>query len=243
MKVNRSNKAITPSIAHKKPCFYRINKEGYLFIMIFAGLTIISGAMWSAFGWISFLLTIFCVAFFRDPDRVTPNDKDFLISPADGIVQKIEKVSIPEELNTAKKTTRVRISIFLNILDVHVNRIPIDGKVDKIKYVHGKFFHAQLDKASKDNERNFVVVKMKDGRDVIFVQIAGLVARRIVCYLQRGDSVAAGQRYGMIKFGSRVDVYLPQGEVPKVIEGQRVVGGETVLSVFGDRSTTSGTVN
>jgi phosphatidylserine decarboxylase len=242
MKVNRSNKVATTSAASTKPCFYRINKEGYLFIMIFAGLTSVSWIVSVSFGWISFLLTILCVAFFRDPDRVTPTNEDFLISPADGIVQKIDKVHVPEELGADKKVMRVRISIFLNILDVHVNRIPISGKIEKIKYIHGKFFHAQLDKASKDNERNLVVIKMKDRRDVICVQIAGFVARRIVCYPKRGDNVVAGQRYGMIKFGSRVDVYLPQGEVPKVVEGQSVVGGETVLSVFGDRATLIGSV-
>lgn len=199
-------------------------------------VTILGGGIWSPLGWIGFIFTALCAAFFRDPDRLTPDNDKLIISPADGLVQQITKAQLPAELGLTKTEQRIRISIFLNVLDVHINRIPISGKVEKIKYVHGKFFHAALDKASKHNERNFILIKTKAGKDIICTQIAGLVARRIVCHIKSGQNVLAGERYGLIKFGSRVDVYLPKGETPKVCVGQRVVGGETVLSILGDHS-------
>ena len=220
----------------KKPCFYKINKGGYLLIVVFAVATLLGSDIWPPLGWFFFFLTALCVAFFRDPDRVTPVNDRFILSPADGTVEKIETVYPPEELGNLKKELRVRISIFLNILDVHINRSPIFGKVEQIKYIKGKFLHAASDKASKCNERNIMLIKIKSGQNVICTQIAGLVARRIVCNLKHGQMVLAGERYGLIKFGSRMDVYLPKGEVAKVFEGQRVVGGETVLSILGDRS-------
>ena len=198
--------------------------------------------MWSSLGWICAIITVWCIAFFRDPDRVTPVNKNFIISPADGVVQKIEEVSIPPELSMKEPGKRVRISIFLGLLDVHVNRIPIAGTISHIKYVEGKFFYAALDKASEHNERNYVVVTMKNGKNVIFTQIAGVVARRILCEIKKGKKVEAGDRYGLIRFGSRMDVYLPKGEVPKVVEEQRVIAGETILSVIGDKEVVLGEV-
>ncbi len=179
--------------------------------------------------------------FFRDPDRVIPVSKDLVLSPADGVVSNIEEVDMPAELGM-KKEKRTRISIFLNIFDVHVNRVPMSGKISKILYHPGKFFNASLDKASIDNERNHVVVDIAGGKNLVFTQIAGLIARRIVCTLKEGQKVEAGDRYGIIKFSSRADIYLPKGEVPKVVKGQRMIGGETVLCKIGDKEQLSGEV-
>ena len=167
--------------------------------------------------------------FFRDPQRITPNIENVVISPADGIVQMIAKVEAPEELNMGKKKF-TRVSIFMSVFNVHVNRAPAEGKIINAVYVPGKFLNATLDKASKDNERQLLAMKTKCGKEICFVQIAGLVARRIVCDTQIGQEYKAGERFGMIRFGSRLDVYLPEGINPQVVLGQTMVAGETVIA-------------
>jgi phosphatidylserine decarboxylase len=215
--------------------YFKIHKDGYLFVSIFIVVSILVGMIWSGLGWIGAIITLWCISFFRDPTRVTPVDDKYIISPADGVIKKIEEVNIPSELSLKESGKRIRISIFLSVFDVHINRIPISGTVTEIKYIEGKFFCASLDKASALNERNYIVVTQKNGKNVIFTQIAGLIARRILCETKEGAKVLAGERYGLIRFGSRMDVYLPKGEEPKVLEGQRVIAGETILSVLGDK--------
>jgi phosphatidylserine decarboxylase len=219
---------------------FKIHKDGYLFIGIFIAVSALVGMLWSALGWICAIITVWCIAFFRDPDRVTPVNENYIISPADGVIQKIEEVNIPAGLSIKESGKRVRISIFLGLLDVHVNRSPVSGTVTQIKYVDGKFFYAALDKASEHNERNYVVVTLKNGKNVIFTQIAGVVARRILCEIKKGKKIQAGERYGLIRFGSRMDIYLPKGEVPKVVEEQRVIAGETILSIMGNKDIVHG---
>jgi phosphatidylserine decarboxylase len=180
-------------------------------------------------GWLGALATAWCAFFFRDPDRVTPLREHLVVSPADGLVQAIQPAVPPAEL-AMPSGSRIRISIFLNIFDVHVNRVPTDGTVTRLAYRPGKFFNAALDKASELNERQSVHLTCRDGRELGFVQIAGLVARRIRCDLREGQSVRAGERFGLIRFGSRLDVYLPPGVHPLVTVGQRMVGGETVIA-------------
>lgn len=206
-----------------------IHKEGYPFIIIAVVITLLLLAIAEPMGWIAVVLTAFCIYFFRNPERVVPDREGLLVSPADGVVQKIEKVLPPSEidLGTEKLT---RISIFLNVFDVHVNRVPIGGKVTQLHYHPGKFFNAELDKASDENERQLVVVTTENDKEVAFVQIAGLVARRIVCDLVEGQEVQTGERFGLIRFGSRMDIYLPKGVNPLVVVGQRAVGGETLLA-------------
>jgi len=182
------------------------------------------------------------LAFFRDPARVVPQDDRNIISPADGLVTLIQKVVPPRELTlddgsgtrplTSDPVTRV--SIFMSVFDVHINRAPIGGTVRRVIYIPGKFVNADLDKASDDNERQHVMIERGDGVTLCFTQIAGLLARRIVPFVKPGDMIASGQRIGLIRFGSRVDVYLPQGTEPRVLLGQRVVAGETVLAELGD---------
>ena len=175
------------------------------------------------------VLTVWCVYFFRDPDRVTPVREGLVISPADGIVQLIDSAAPPEELDMGQDA-RPRICIFMNVFDVHVNRVPIDATITKLSYRPGKFFNASLDKASEFNERQSLHLTLKDGRDIALVQIAGLIARRILCHAAEGQAFRAGERFGMIRFGSRVDVYLPDGVYPLVSVGQRAIGGETVIA-------------
>jgi phosphatidylserine decarboxylase len=176
------------------------------------------------------LLTAACALFFRDPKRVTPIGDNYIISPADGLVQNIKEVAPPAELNMGDEPM-TRVSIFLSVFDVHVNRIPAVGKITALFYHPGKFLNATLDKASVDNERQIVAMKTTYGdKDIIFVQIAGFIARRIVCYLEQGKEVRSGERFGIIRFGSRMDVYLPKDVKPKVVIGQKAVGGETILA-------------
>lgn len=209
--------------------FPPIHKEGWRFIAIFAAVTL--GLFWLAkpLGWIGVILTLWCVWFFRDPIRYVPARKGLIVSPGDGVVQLIERAVPPPELDMGIDP-RLRISIFLNVFNVHVNRVPADGTVVRSIYRPGKFFNAALDKASIDNERQAVRLRMEDGREIVFVQIAGLVARRIVCDLHDGQNVRAGERFGLIRFGSRCDVYLDEGMAPLVAIGQTVIGGETVLA-------------
>lgn len=215
-----------------------IHKEGHPFIFIFAVVSIIAGLMVGSLGWIGSIATLWCVYFFRDPERVTPSEGNLVISPADGLIQKIEKAAPPAELGLGDAEL-TRISIFLNVFNVHVNRVPVSGEVTELNYRPGKFLSANLDKASDENERQAVVVKTDDGKQVVFVQIAGLVARRIVCNLKEGQSVLAGERYGIIRFGSRADIYLPDGVNPTVVVGQTAIGGETILADLSSKKAAS----
>ena len=182
-------------------------------------------------GWIGAVLTAWCVYFFRDPERVTPSRKGLMVSPADGVVQSVDPAVPPAELEMGD-AARPRVCVFMNVFNVHVNRIPCDGTITKLAYRPGKFFNASLDKASEFNERQGVRMSTTDGAAIAFVQIAGLVARRILCGLSEGQSVLAGERFGLIRFGSRVDVYLPEGVTPLVIPGQKTIAGETVIADF-----------
>ena len=206
-----------------------IHKEGFPFIILFASLS--AALFWylGNWGFVGIVLTIWCAYFFRDPKRVTPARDGLVISPADGIVQLIELASPPQELGIGKKM-RQRVSIFMNVFNVHVNRAPINGSVQRMAYRPGSFVNASLDKASEDNERMGMLLKTADGVEIICVQIAGLVARRIICWVSENQELAAGERFGMIRFGSRVDIYLPDSVSPLVCLGQTVVAGETVLA-------------
>lgn len=182
--------------------------------------------------WLGVIFTAFCFYFFRDPERVPPGRVGALLAPADGKVVSVTPAVPPPELGLGT-TPRWRIGIFLSILNVHVNRLPADGTVTRISYRHGRFFNASLDKASEENERNAIAIRLADGREIAVVQIAGLIARRIICDLREGDAVRAGSRYGIIRFGSRTDLYLPEGVLPLIAEGQTMVGGETVVAELG----------
>lgn len=206
-----------------------IHPAGWMFIAIFAVVSLGLSLLWSGFGWLGLIATAWCVYFFRDPDRITPIREGLIISPADGVVQKICKCIPPAELELGDGE-RTRISVFLNVFNVHVNRIPISGSISKLHYHHGKFLNAALDKASEDNERQSIKITTSEGVTLGVVQIAGLVARRILCDLKDSQSVKTGERFGIIRFGSRVDVYLPPDTTPMVIVGQTVIGGETVLA-------------
>lgn len=182
--------------------------------------------------WIGLIFTLFCLYFFRDPERVPPPRADAVLAPADGRVVIIDAAVPPMELGLGA-TLRPRVAIFLSVLDVHVNRSPVAGLITRIAYRHGTFVNAALDKASEDNERNAIALRLPDGREMAVVQIAGLIARRIVCEVHEGDVLAAGARFGMIRFGSRTDLYLPVGTVPLVAPGQMMIGGETVIATLG----------
>lgn len=206
-----------------------INPAGWPFIGIFAG---VAAMLWWANEWLGVagvVLTLWCAYFFRDPERTTPTRQGLVIAPADGIVQLIDKAPPPPELDMGDKP-RNRVCIFMNVFNVHVNRAPVDGIMRRIAYRPGRFINASLDKASEYNERQSYCMELDSGEDIAFVQIAGLVARRIVCQVQEGQPMEAGQRFGLIRFGSRVDVYLPDGVKPLVVEGQISVAGETVIA-------------
>jgi phosphatidylserine decarboxylase len=205
-----------------------INREGYPFIGVFALASLILFWIWTPLGWIGTVLTVWCAYFFRDPPRITPMREGLVIAPADGRVSKVIHAVPPVELGLGDRPVP-RVSIFMSVFNCHVNRSPVSGRIEKIVYKKGAFLSADLDKASEDNERNsFVIASGPDRIGVI--QIAGLVARRIVCFTRQGASVAAGERIGMIRFGSRVDVYLPEGTRPLVAEGQSAIAGETVVA-------------
>ena len=206
-----------------------MHPEGRRFVAIFAAVTVVLFLVWAPLGWLGVLLTVWCYYFFRDPERVTPSRPGLVVSPADGIVSLIEPAVPPAELGMAD-TPLTRVSVFMNVFNCHVNRAPVGGTVSAIAYRPGKFLNASLDKASVDNERNALRITMADGREVAVVQIAGLVARRIVCFVTPGTSLAAGERFGLIRFGSRLDVYLPEGVAPMVAIGQTMVAGETVIA-------------
>ena len=213
----------------RPPILAPIHRQGWPLIGLFAIVTVGLAAISSFLGWIGLLLTAWCVFFFRDPARAVPERTGLVVSPADGIVTLIEPAVPPRELGL-EATPRPRISVFMNVFDVHVNRAPIAGTVARMSYRPGSFFNASLDKASEQNERQSIRLALADGRDIVMVQIAGLVARRIVNWVAEGDDLATGQRLGMIRFGSRVDIYLPDGVQPLVGEGQRAIAGETVLA-------------
>jgi phosphatidylserine decarboxylase len=208
-----------------------ITPEGYPFICAFAFVSLILLWFWSPLGWLGTLATIWCAYFFRDPPRVTPVRDGLVVAPADGRVSQVTGATPPPELGLGSKALP-RISIFMSVFDCHVNRSPLAGKIEKIVYQPGKFFNADLDKASADNERNSLVIATTGAR-IAVVQIAGLVARRIVCFVRTGQSIGAGERFGMIRFGSRLDVYLPEGTPPLVAVGQTSIAGETVLADLG----------
>ncbi|MAU51495.1 MAG: phosphatidylserine decarboxylase family protein [Roseovarius sp.] len=206
-----------------------MHPEGRRFVALFAALTLGLFLLWEPLGWIGLGLTVWCYYFFRDPERVTPARPGVIVSPADGIVSLIEPAVPPAELGLPDAPL-TRVSVFMSVFNCHVNRAPVAGVVKTVAYRPGKFLNASLDKASADNERNGIVIGMEDGRDLAVVQIAGLVARRIVCFVRAGDSLARGERFGLIRFGSRLDVYLPEGVTPLVRVGQTMVAGETVIA-------------
>lgn len=211
------------------PVLVPIAREGWPFVGIAAGLAALLFLVAKPLGFLGVAGVAFCVYFFRNPDRVTPTRGGLVVSPADGVVQMIVDAPPPKDLDIGSEPV-ARISIFLSVLDVHVNRVPVDGRVTKLSYVPGSFVNAAMEKASEDNERQLVAVETPEGKKVAFVQIAGLIARRIICYLRDGQTVRAGERFGLIRFGSRMDVYLPEGVQPLVAVGQRCIGGETVLA-------------
>jgi phosphatidylserine decarboxylase len=209
---------------------FPIHKEGYKFIMIFAMITIIIALMSKTLGLIGLVATLWCIFFFRDPERIIPVDESAVVSPADGIITRIDfDVTAPDDLGYGNKKFN-KISVFLNVFNVHVNRVPVSGTITKVNYKPGKFLSANADEASEENERNAVVVKTKNGKELAFVQVAGLVARRIISDLREGQIVQTGERYGIIRFGSRADIYLPEDVKIKVLVGQTMIGGETVIA-------------
>ena len=212
-----------------KSVFVPIHPAGWMFIAIFAVVSLGLSIIWPPFGWLGLIATTWCVYFFRDPSRVTPIREGLIVSPGDGIIQKIVKCVPPAEMDLGA-AERTRISVFLNVFNVHVNRIPIEGSISKLIYHPGLFLNAALDKASTDNERQMITITTPDGLTLGVVQIAGMIARRILCDLKDGQSVKTGERFGIIRFGSRVDVYLPPDVTPLVIEGQCAIGGEKVFA-------------
>ena len=211
-----------------------IHPEGYKFIAIFFVVSIILGWLWDPLFWIGLILTAWCAWFFRDPQRVTPINDDFVISPADGRISHIGKVVPPTELGLGEKPV-MRVSVFMNVFNCHINRAPVTGKITEVIYKEGEFVNAELDKASTDNERNSLVIDSPHG-PIAVVQIAGLIARRILCFANKGDQLSSGERFGLIRFGSRLDVYVPDEATVTVALGQTSIGGETVLARYDDRS-------
>ena len=208
--------------------FPKVHNEGYKFLVIFGVITLIFYFISNFLGLVGLVLTIWCYYFFRDPERYPINDEDYLVSPADGVVLQVKETNGPKELNLENKTF-TKVSVFMNVFDCHVNRTPCSGKVSQILYKPGKFFNASLDKASEDNERNYYKITNKNGEDVIVVQIAGLIARRIVCETLENDDLNQGDRIGMIRFGSRADLYF-ENYKPLVKLEQRAVAGETLIA-------------
>jgi phosphatidylserine decarboxylase len=206
-----------------------VHRDGHKFLAIGIGLSLLFFLLWPKLGWLFAIASIYVAYFFRDPDRVTPLREGLVIAPADGKISSIERMRPPVELGLGE-AERTRISIFLSVFDVHINRAPVPGQIVRSIYVPGVFLNAALDKASEDNERRALVISTADGTEVAVVQIAGLIARRIVTFKGEGSSLGVGERIGLIRFGSRVDLFLPPGHGPLVAVGQRAVGGETVLA-------------
>jgi phosphatidylserine decarboxylase len=214
--------------------FVPIHRAGYPFIAAFAAVTLILGYFSTTLFWIGLILTAWCAYFFRDPERVTPVDDRLVVSPADGVVSAVGPAVPPRELGMGA-AEMTRISVFMNVFSCHVNRAPVRGRVSRVEHRPGSFLNAELDKASVENERNGLVIDSPNG-PIAVVQVAGLVARRILCWADAGSALAIGERFGLIRFGSRVDVYLPTTAVPRVALGQTAVGGETVIAEFGGAS-------
>ena len=214
-----------------KNAFVPIHKEGYPFIGAFGVVTLLLGLFSTNLFWIGLVLTAWCAYFFRDPVRITPTDDRLVISPADGVVSSVGPAVPPRELGLGSGEM-TRISVFMNVFSCHVNRAPVRGRITKIEHRPGKFLNAELDKASQENERNGLVIDSPNGV-VAAVQVAGLVARRIVCWAEAGGNIAIGERFGIIRFGSRVDVFLPKNAAARVAVGQTAVAGETVIAEFG----------
>lgn len=220
MSIVRSVKAQIPTV----------HPEGYPFIALFAAVSLLLFWIWVPLGWIGVVLTVWCALFFRNPVRVTPVREGIVVAPADGRVSMVIEMVPPAELGLGDRPLP-RISIFMSVFNCHVNRSPAAGRIERIVYSPGKFINAELDKASEDNERNSMVISTAHGQLGV-IQIAGLVARRIVSFVREGQSMAVGERFGLIRFGSRLDIYLPEGGIPLVAVGQTAVAGETVLADF-----------
>ena len=212
--------------------FTPIHPDGYKFVAIFALATLALAWLWEPLGWIGAILSCWCIYFFRDPVRHTPVDAQLVVSPADGIVSSLGFYVPPPELGLGSEPMQ-RISVFMSVFDCHVNRMPVAGRITKLAYRPGLFVNADLDKASENNERNGLTIESEQGRFGV-VQIAGLVARRIVCFHKQGESLGVGQRFGLIRFGSRVDVYCPPGASPLVAVGTKTCAGETVIAEYGE---------
>ena len=208
--------------------FPKLHKEGYRFLVIAAVITFILLLISNFFGVISFILTLWVYYFFRDPERFPINDENYLLSPADGIISQITEIKGPKEMGLENKQF-TRVSIFMNVFDCHVNRSPSSGKIEKIFYRPGKYINASLNKASEDNERNYVKIKNLNGDELILTQIAGLIARRIVCESRENDEIKQGEKFGIIRFGSRVDLYFENYEL-MVKQNQKAIGGETIIA-------------
>ena len=208
--------------------FPKVHKEGYKFLIIFGVITLIFYFISNFLGLVGLVLTVWCYYFFRDPERFPINDEDYLVSPADGVILQVKETNGPKELNLENKTF-TKVSVFMNVFDCHVNRTPCSGKVSKILYMPGKFFNASLDKASEDNERNYYKITNTNGEDVVVVQIAGLIARRIVCETSEDTDLNQGDRIGMIRFGSRADLYF-ENYKPLVKVDQKTIAGETIIA-------------
>lgn len=213
--------------------FVPIHKEGYPFIVAFFVVSLILGLLWSPLFWCGLILTVWCAYFFRDPERVIPTDSRFVLSPADGRISCVQLCSPPSELGLDEGEV-MRVSVFMNIFECHINRVPISGTIKSITYRPGKFVNAEFDKDSQWNECNGLIIDSAHG-PIGVVQVAGLIARRIVCWSKENDSVLSGQRFGLIRFGSRLDVYMPAEVKLRVSVGQTVIAGETVLGSFDDR--------
>lgn len=211
--------------------FVPIHREGYPYIAAFAAATLVLALLSYTLFWIGLILTAWCAYFFRDPTRVTPVDDRLVVSPADGVVSAVGPAVPPRELGLGSGEM-TRVSVFMNVFSCHVNRAPVRGRIARIEHRPGKFLNAELDKASAENERNGLVIDGPNGT-VAAVQIAGLVARRIVCWAEAGGNIGVGERFGLIRFGSRVDVFLPANAAPRVAVGQTAVAGETVIAEFG----------
>ena len=206
-----------------------MHPEGWRFVSVFAAVTLVLFWLWEPLGWLGVGLTVWCYYFFRDPVRSVPQGDSLILSPADGVISLIEPAVPPAELGLGPQPL-LRVSVFMSVFNCHVNRMPVGGTVQTIAYRPGTFVNASLDKASEDNERNALLIQTQDGTKVAVVQIAGLVARRILCFAKPGQSLRAGDRFGLIRFGSRLDVYLPPGVAPLVGLGQTMVAGETVMA-------------
>lgn len=209
-----------------------MHPEGRKFVAIFAAVTLVLFLIWEPLGWIGTGLTVWCYYFFRDPERVTPSREGVMISPADGVVSLLEPAIPPAELGLGDQPM-TRISVFMSVFNCHVNRLPHEGTLTTVAYRPGKFLNAAVDKASTENERNGIAVQLPDGRHYGVVQIAGLVARRILCWSREGQFLETGERFGLIRFGSRLDIYLPEGASPLVELGQTMIAGETVIADLG----------